>query len=282
MNRYDGIIDNLLKWDNTSNILSAVLVIGSQARDNHQADESSDLDIMMFVDDPDYFILFDQWVKYMGKPYISFTESSVDGGWKERRVLFDGALDVDFIFLDTDLLESISNNSEIAFLLERGYRILINKIGIEQYLPRNRKLSQSGTPLSELEFQNIINDFWFHTVWTAKKIIRGEIWTAEYCLDYYMKMKLLSVIECYELVVNGWQYDTWFRGRFIEEWAEDWIVKKLQFCYAHYNSEDIKQALLSTMDLFRLVSIDISLKLQYKYPKEADEYATNWVTDSLN
>lgn len=44
---------------------------------------------------------------------------------------------------------------------------------------------------------------------------------------------------------------------------------------------DIKKALLSTMELFRLEAVEVAGKLNYKYPTKADEYSTEWVIKSL-
>jgi len=43
-------------------------------------------------------------------------------------------------------------------------------------------------PPAQDEFLDLINDFWYHTVWTAKKLRRGELWTAQGCSDSYMKL----------------------------------------------------------------------------------------------
>ena len=81
--------------------------------------------------------------------------------------------------------------------------------------------------------------------------------------------------------VNGSDYDTWHSGRFLEEWTEEWIVKSLGHCFARYDKEDLKQALLSTMNLFRRLAVKAAESFQYGYPKEADKYAANWVKEFL-
>ena len=88
-------------------------------------------------------------------------------------------------------------------------------------------------------------------------------------------------MECHAHVENGLEYDTWHNGRFLEEWAADWIVKKLAGCFAQYEELDIKRALLNTMDLFRRVAVETADRLFYTYPKEADEYASAWVNQAL-
>ena len=197
-------------------------------------------------------------------------------------MLFDGALDVDFIFLPKQSIKHAFEDDIVKEILKRGYRILIDKIKLEQFLPQNRNVSELNLMLSKQEFQNLTNDFWYHAVWTAKKVMRSEIWTAKHCLDTYMKTKLLNIIECHARVVNGLEYDTWHNGRFIEEWAENWVIEKLHSCFSHYDKVDIKSALLSTMDLFRVLAVEVAEKCQYDYPVIADKYTTDWVTTTLH
>lgn len=156
----------------------------------------------------------------------------------------------------------------------------MDKIDFGQYLPSVSQTNQSYSLLSEDDFHNLVNDFWYHAVWTTKKLRRGELWTAKSCLDGYMKEKLLTIIECHAHVMSNLNCVTWYNGRFIEKWAEDWIIEQFSHCFSHYNKEDIKSALLSTMNLFRLVALEVAQQLNYKYPKDADDYSSSWVKNN--
>jgi len=48
INKYKTIIDKFIHWGKSSDKLYAALMIGSQSRKDHQADEYSDLDINLF------------------------------------------------------------------------------------------------------------------------------------------------------------------------------------------------------------------------------------------
>jgi len=41
-------------------------------------------------------------------------------------------------------------------------------------------------------------------------------------------------------------------------------------------------ALLSTMELFRMIAIEIAEKHDFQYPQDADNNATAWVTKALH
>ena len=92
-----------------------------------------------------------------------------------------------------------------------------------------------------------------------------------------MKQKLLLIIECHAHILHGLDYNTWYNGRFVEEWAEPWIIDKLNMCFSRYSQNDIKTALIATMNLFRMIAVEIAERLNFKYPKEADEYSASWV-----
>ena len=87
---------------------------------------------------------------------------------------------------------------------------------------------------------------------------------------------------CQTALTNGWNYDTWFRGRFLEEWAHPQAVKELHGAFAHYDEEDAKAALLATMDLFRWIAVETAEKLGYPYPAKADEHVTKWIRTCLS
>ncbi len=273
------LVNNFIRWGSSSDKLNAALLLGSQARGDNKADENSDADIVMFVDDPDYFLVSDEWLHNIGAFHIAFVEDSLDGS-KERRVLFDGALDMDFIVRSTGTIDNIATD-EIVSILSNGYQILVDKIGIQEKMASLAIRKKAFSIPTEQDFNNLVNDFWYHCVWTVKKLKRGELWTAKFCLDSYMKWKLLSIAELYMRVKRGVDYNTWYSGRFLEEWAEQWIREALSFCFAHYDVKDIQAALLSTMELFRSLAVETAGKLGYSYPEKADAYASSWVNQTL-
>jgi aminoglycoside 6-adenylyltransferase len=275
---YKRFIENIVRYGECSVKIYAIIIIGSYARQGRQADNYSDLDLILIVDEPDFFIKSDDWLEKIGIFHISFIENTITGG-KERRILFDNALDVDFIPIPKNVsCEMIERAKPI---LERGYKVILDKIGIAETLPLINEKSQSYKFLNENDYINIVNDFWYHAVWSVKKLNRGEMWTAKFCFDSYMKWKLLAMIEYHSQIKNGNDYYTWYNGRFLENWAEQWILDELSTCFSHYEKEDMKSALLNTMNLFRSIAVDIAETQKYCYPLKSDEYVTGWVKANL-
>ena len=96
-----------------------------------------------------------------------------------------------------------------------------------------------------------------------------------------MKWKLLSIIEYHAHAIHGMQYNAWYGGRLIDKWADPWILEDLAKCFSHYNKEGIGHALFATMDLFRLVAVEVAVKLGFEYLQEADNFSTAWVMEAL-
>jgi len=214
---------------------------------------------------------------------ITFLEPTSSGGGMERRVLFKGMLDVDFaVFPVKDVQYLVQNEipPDVAEIFGRGARILLDKDGMANQI-RLRVSSvktRPRSPPSQHEFLEVVNDFWYHVVWTVKKLKRGELWTAKFCLDSYLKWKcMLRVIEWHSRAEKGWTYDTWHNGRFLEKWANKQIIEGLRDTFAYYDKDDVERALLATMNAFRWIAKETAEKLGYPYPTEIDKTVTEWV-----
>jgi len=288
---YEELIERSRRWAQNRSDIRTVIITGSRARVDHPADEWADLDIIIVTTDPEQYVTKSDWISNMGKPLLTFIEPTATGGEKERRVLFNGMLDVDFSIVPKEKAESLLKaaanpqaRAQISDLLSRGIRVLVDK---DNVVKRMRSLVTSAektprSPPTQDEFFEVVNDFLYHGVFTAKHLARGELWWTVMCLDCYMQRLLLTMMEWHALAAHNWKYDVWFRGRFLEEWAEPEAVKKLRGAFAHYDREDIKRALLVTMNLFSRLATETATKLAYTYPIEADRKVTNWIRKCLS
>ena len=263
--------------------IAAAIVIGSRARSDRPADAYSDLDMLLVVEDPAFFLSTDDWLRQIGAYHISFEQDTI-GGLKERRVLFDGALDVDFVLLPEAAAAAALQSAEGIGILARGYRVLIDKRGLSALLPagEGEARRRAVPPPDEAEFLHCAHDFWYHAVWTAKKLLRGEVWIAKSCLDGYMKHRLLWMIERHAHATQGPGCDTWHGGRFLDTWADAATRRGLREAFARYDAEDIGRALFATMDLFRDLAKESAGRLGFDYPAQADRAATEWVSTLLD
>ena len=264
--------------------VSSALMVGSQARKIKPADEWSDIDIVIITTNPDRYLMDSSWLEHFGiQPKISFVEETANGGVLEKRVLFNNGVAVDFTILPLNLIKENINTDltrgELTKVLQRGV-ILIkdeNKLVssfMEALLSTSNNKGESKLPsISESEFSNSVNDFFFHVVWTHRKLLRGELWSATNCLDCYMKSLLLQMTEWYSKAKNSEDYDTWHSGRFIEQWADKSILKDFHGIFAHYDYHDIEPALRSTVKLYSRMAKYVANHYGFNYPTDVDQFA---------
>ena len=277
MSSNEQLLQKIVEWAEGFGRVRAVVLIGSQARSVKPADEYSDIDLIMFVSDPDYFIQSDDWLDQIGPWHIAFLERTA-GNSLERRVLFDEARDVDFVLELDRNAAALADSAAASSILSRGYRFLVDKDNLEGLLTLNRFAEPLEIPPpSESEFGNLVQDFWYHTVWVFKKIQRGALWEAKNCLDGYMKDRLLRLLEYHARAVNGPRYDTWYSGRHIESWADPRAVGALPDTFAGYSRQDMIRALFATMDVFRQFAAETAGILGYPYSQAADDFASEWI-----
>jgi len=299
--------ERFVAWAQTRPDIRAAVVVGSRARVDHPADEWADLDIIVITTRPERLLGSANWVKNIGDYWLTFLEPTATGSGMERRVLFEGGLDVDFAIapssrirqaarllpilrrfpvlfrlLPKGMAQRIEEDvAEAAHVFGRGIRVIVDKDGLAAKLPLVFAETQAQRPPTQHDFLEVVNDFWYHAVWTAKKLRRGELWTGKFCCDAYMKRLLLQMVEWHARAKHQREYDTWMRGRFLEEWADPRAVEGLRDAFAHYDDEDIWRALLATMDLFRWLAVETAERLSYPYPTAADERVTEWVRARL-
>jgi aminoglycoside 6-adenylyltransferase len=278
---YEKLTKKFIRWAEAEDNIRAAIVIGSRARLDHPADEWSDLDVLLFARDPEPYWATTSWLHQVGTPWLTFVEPT-PGGDLERRVLFEGGLDVDFVPHRVADLQAMLDGGlppDAADMVHRGVRFLVDKDGFSERLHSIESDPPIHAHPTEAEFLNVVNDFWYHTVWTSKHLCRGEVWWAKSCCDSYMKQLLLRVLEWHTRASQGAEADTWMRGRFLEEWADPRAVASLPAIFAHYDENDVWRALTATMELFHWVALDTANLLGYSYPSLGKEHAAELVQE---
>ncbi len=236
-------------WAAERDDVAALVVVGSQARSETPADRWSDLDLILLLDDPGPYAEDSGWIADFGDPVLTFLEATMDGHW-ERRVLYETGEDVDFVLFPASVAERVETSQNAVALLARGYRVLVDRVGIEARLARAAAGVASPIMPSSRELTELASDFWYHALWTAKKLRRGEVYTALDCLDGYMKARLVSLMALHARSLDP-GVDTWHAGRFVERWGDPGALVALEWAYARYSVRDVARALWETIDLFQ-------------------------------
>ncbi|HML04105.1 MAG TPA: aminoglycoside 6-adenylyltransferase [Candidatus Bathyarchaeia archaeon] len=287
---YELLMRRFSEWARERADIRAVFVIGSRARTDHPADEWADLDLVVVTTNPEFYSSTTDWINILGKPLLTFVEPTATADEKERRVLFEGMLDVDFAIFPLEkairLVQAAGSQESPAQLsnaVGRGIRIVLDK---DQALAKLQETVRSAkgpmpTKPTEQEFLSVVSNFLYHAVFTAKHLRRGELWWTLMSLDCHLQNLIRTMIEWHTLATHDWKRDVWFRGRFLEEWAEPEVTNELRKGFAHYDSKDVRQALTASIAMFSRIANETAHELNYRYPTEPERKITQWVEKCL-
>jgi aminoglycoside 6-adenylyltransferase len=243
-----AFLRNVAAWAGGQADVHAVVLIGSQARVDTPADQVSDVDLALFVEEPARYLREEEWLQRFGEPLLSFRESTAVGSFEERRVLYRDGLEVDFAILPAAVAAALP--PEAAAVLARGFRVLYDDgIGIDTLGPSS---IEPGAP-TQAEFDQLANDFWYHVLWAAKKLWRGEVLVAKQVCDCWLTAQ---VVELARRRSHG--RDTWHGYRFYERWADAELVEALRPTFACYDAEDVGRALRAKAELFGQLEDDVA------------------------
>jgi aminoglycoside 6-adenylyltransferase len=273
--------ERIVAWAEAASDVRGVLMVGSQARIDRPADEWSDLDLVLIATDPDRYLDSTEWLAAIGPAWVSFVEGTIVRT-RERRVLFEGARDVDFNFFTPEQFQQIFHARPASTVLHRGARVLVDKDGLFPPLSPPAADAPVVGPPSEAEFLAIVNEFWYRAVWAAKKLRRGELYIAVSQCNGALLRLLRELLERHARARRGWQYDTWHDGRFFDQWADPQALSALREAYARYDAADIRRSLGALMALFDRVAVETAERLGFTYPAAAAERAREWVANCLS
>ena len=102
-----------------------------------------------------------------------------------------------------------------------------------------------------------MNFFFAAALMCAKAIVRGELWAAT-IRDRDLKEQLLAMIEWDHKARYGWDYDTWYDGKYLRKWADPDVQEALASCWARFDAVDMSRALIASLDLFETLSDRVS------------------------
>lgn len=273
MDKYADIKNKLMEYAEQDTEIKAVVAIGSSVRTDAAADEFSDLDLIIATENPEKWVT-GEYPGRLGKVSISFVEPTLGGG-KERRVIYEEDRDVDMIIFTPKQFTDNIKNGVAQWIMNRGYDVMYDSGGFTEQIRQNIRQGHMDPRVTDTEYRNLVNDFYFHNIWAYKKLLRGEIWAAKMCVDAYLKNGLLKMMELYCFYRNG--ADVWHDGRFLDRWADDDILRELKSCFGHYDKDDIRAALMATHKLFDRLAQTVAEILGYAYPYEAEKCAQKYI-----
>lgn len=279
------LTDRITQWGKKQEDVRAVLLLGSRAREDHPADEWSDWDVVVICVDPEPYLVESTWLEKIAPVWLTFLDPTAVGNLVERRALFEGGVDADFIFVSLALARQLALDGfpeDVKGVVRRGVKVLLDKENFAApWLAIDAEDSEAWRMPSQAEFNALVQDFLYHGVWVTKKLRRGEMWTAKWCLDGSMKDQLLTMIHWHTRATQGWRRNLWHQGRFLEEWADERALEELRTAFARYDPTEIAPALKQTLYLFHWLTEETARAWEYPFPPQSYKDVIGWINDHL-
>ncbi len=276
---YEKFERDFTTWANAIDDIRAAFIVGSRSRVDHPADEWSDMDIILYANNSDFYLNNTDWLKKLGNIWVTFTyQTSI--GEPERLTLFEGGYQVDIVFLSSSSLYQMVKDRITPENFRRGVRVLVDKDNTARYIVPSDFKPVSTPPIDENAFVQVVNMFFFSSLYIAKQIVRGELWTAK-ARENDLRVLLLQMMEWHAKALHGDHYDVWHGGRFLHEWADQKTLRELKSTFTQFEKADSLRGLLASMSLFRRISFETANKLKLDYPTDTDYHITNWIRENI-
>lgn len=272
--------ERILPWARTDANVRAVAMLGSRSH-TAPADEWADMDLLLLVQDRAAILDTDDWLDDVGPHWVAVRHPGPFPGLGVRQVLFEHALDFDILPFAAGTFAERLTEPPVAELVAGGLVPLVDK---DSELAA-ASLPQPTPPLtvadiSQADYDFVVGDFLFQTVWAAKHLRRGELWAAKDDVDCYMKADLVQMLE-WHAIAHHPGVSPRAGGRHLEEWADQRFVTAAPHLFATYEPASVASALLEMMDVFGWVSTETGAVLGFAYPAAAHDQLDAWVRDCL-
>lgn len=272
---YDRFQERVAEFARDRDDVRAVIVFGSRAREDRPADEWSDVDLILVTTAADRYLQENEWLAELGDPWLYCRKETPVGGFQERHVLFDDGLEADLVPISLDILAELDElPTGVLALLARGNRFLVDKDGLEGVmadLVADFDVEAHERRLPDREaFHNQVHEAYYRAFWSAKKLRRGELWSAKWGIDASLKYDcLLPMLRWHAVAVHD--RAAWHAGRFLEEWADERALEELTAAFGTYDERDCWEALFATLAVFRWVTDETASALDVEQPATVEE-----------
>jgi aminoglycoside 6-adenylyltransferase len=257
--RHADIVANLLAWVATEENIRAVIQTGSASRTDGRQDRYSDRDIELICRDPAPYLADDAWFRALGPVWT--VERFDEPGDGARLVWYAGARKIDFSLTDfthTDRRRA----GTLDDLYERGYRVLLDKDGIGEALPRAGGRSPRVALPSARTFAETVDLFWFEATHMPSALTRGDLWMVK-IRENDMHDALLPMLMWHAAVTRGSDTDTWHAGSKMRSWTDDATWQEVHGIFGGFDAESALAGILAKMRLFSRVSEDVAAALGF-------------------
>lgn len=239
---YSKILDDLIIWAKNSDNVRCVVLTGSAVTGNQHP--LSDRDIELYVRNTESLEQDDSWWEKLGT--ILAVEKLENENDQPTRLIYYSGGKLDFTLID--VAEKHNN-------YDRPFKVLLDKDEISSSFIQSALILQN--PDQEI-FNECVNWANAAALMLAKAIVRNEPWSVK-IRDADLKAELLRVIEWDHIIRYESTKDVRYLGTRMRQWMDEDIQKRLDECWASFNLNDSRRALLISHLLFSEIASRVAI-----------------------
>lgn len=267
MSKANSLIHDIKKWAKDQPEVRAAILFGSQAQ-RGQADPLSDIDLALFVTDPQALISDPSWAEAFGPIWLRVGQqletTTLD------KILYEDGMLVDFAIYSVKDLASMGEH--LPEILTPGYKILVDKDKTARGLPKPCGQPRTPPRPTSEDYEQTLEAFWFDAIQLAKYLLRGELWRAKH-VDWRLKQGLLEMMGWHALLARGQEHFTTSEGKRLQEWTDPDTYISLMTVFGRFYPADSWRALEDTLKRFNALSAEVAQALDANpHPELAQKF----------
>ena len=279
------VINRLVQWARSQPLVRALVLESSRASENAPVDILSDYDVILVVSDMKPFSQHETWLQDFGKILVLLRDKGQMHGLKHynRLVLYEDGTKIDYIIWPVALLQKVLAEPRLPDVLDHGYRVLVDKEHLAQGLKPPTFTAHIPKKPTEKEYEALVEEFWWETIYVAKNLWRDELIQAKYNLDFVMKFQLLRrLLEWRIEIDHNWSWKPGAVGRGLKKFLDSRTWGEFASTYVGEDIDKNWDALFKTTALFRRIALEVGDALGYRYPYDLDERVSSYLQSIRN
>jgi len=270
------MLDLILNYARHDDNIRAVVMNGSRANPNAPKDIFQDYDIACLVNDmtpymrnPNIPPLFGEILILQEPEDMQEPPAENDGHYTYLMQFKDGNR-IDLSFDPPELFKPVIEDSLTV--------VLLDKDGILKDMPPSSDRDYLPKKLTDNQFRDCCNEFWWCTLYVAKSLWRGELTYAKYMMDVVVREEqLMKMLVWYFGIKTDFKVAPGKFGKYIKKRIEPEIWAELEKTYSNANYENIWESLFTMGNLFRRLATEVAAEFGFQYHQQEDNNVSDFI-----
>lgn len=278
MRSEDDMMSLIVQTAASDERIRAVVLNGSRANPSAKKDFLQDYDIVYVVRETESFINDPGWIDCFGERLIlqtpqnmSIPNPSADNYFSYLMLFTDGNR-IDLTLLPMEKFCKIDKQDSQSICL-------LDKDGIIPALPLPSDKDYHIKSPDQKQFSDCCNEFWWVSTYIAKGLWREETAYALYMLNGPVRNMLIQMIAWHIGTRTNFSVSIGSQGKYLQDYMDPILWKEFLDTYPRAKEEEIWEALLAMIKMFRKLANEVSGYGGFYYDRKEEENINRYLRE---